>query len=151
MTTVFKNYTSIIPETLHCTIMCFYIVKYNTCNEGQYDISICKLKVFNRSYVADAVRKYNLFNVKAKKTSSINIFRNFLFKNISKPHPYFAFGKRYIKIIHTKSIHNCLLNCDLFRCIIIYNLPCSCGKEKNACHFFVVCIKYSNFRKILFN
>lgn len=107
----------------------------------------CRLEAFNKSFFPDTIRKWNSLNNNTKEATSLNIFKKSLQSNYTKPPKYFSFGKRFLNIIHTKLRHNCVLNCDLYRCNIIANPMCSCGSLEDAHHLFFVCKKYSSLRQ----
>lgn len=61
-------------------------------------------------------------------------------------------GERYINVTHTRLRHNCGLNYDLYRCIIMNNSLYSCGKAEDTFHkICFTCVKHADGRNALFN
>ena len=82
---------------------------------------------------------------------SINSFRKNISVEIENPPSYYAFGKRFINIIHTKLRHKCIRHYDLYKRNISDTPFCSCGHNEDVYHFFFVCKNYYNARNNMFN
>ena len=92
------------------------------------------------------------FIKEAREAISINSFRKNIFVEIANPPSYYAFGKRFINIIHTKLRRKCILHYDLYKRNIITNTPfCSCEQNEDVYHFFIACNIFSKARNNLFN
>ena len=81
--------------------------RYNTRNKHNYFIPRCRLELFKKSFVPDSIRLWNLLKAEAREAISINSFRKNISVEIENPPSYYAFGKRFINIIHTKLRHKC--------------------------------------------
>ena len=149
LSTMFKIHNNLVPSYLKDITPGIRNVtsNYNTRNSSNYSLPRCRLEAFNKSFFPDTIRKWNSLNNNTKEATSLNIFKKSLQSNYTKPPKYFSFGKRFLNIIHTKLRHNCVLNCDLYRCNIIANPMCSCGSLEDAHHLFFVCKKYSSLRQ----
>ena len=106
-----------------------------------------------KSFVPDSIRLWNLLKAEAREAISINSFRKNISVEIANPPSYYAFGKHFINIIHTKLRHKCILHYDLYkRNTCITNSPfCSCGQNEDFYHFFFACNFFSKARNNLFN
>lgn len=80
-------------------------------------IYLLKYDTYKKSFIPDAIGKWNSLNSDIKKSTFIRQFQRSISNNSSdsKVPKYFLHGKRVANIIHTKLRHNCLLNYDLHR------------------------------------
>ena len=89
---------------------------------------LCCLKVRNRFslwnylkiFVPDSIRLWNLLKAEAREAISIKSFRKNISVEIVNPPSYYAFGKRFINIIHTKLRHKCILHYDHYKHSILF-------------------------------
>ena len=86
--------------------------QYNTRNEEKYIVPKCRLDIFKKSFIPDAIWKWNVLSNDVIKSSTLGQFRRGIsnFAKDSSAPMYFNFGKRMLNIIHTKLRHNCILN-----------------------------------------
>ena len=151
--TMFKIHNNLAPDYLKNIVPMVRnsVSNYNTRNSFDYSLPKCRLELYNKSFVPDTVRKWNSLSNETREITSIGIFKRKLSNNNDKPPKYFSYGKRYLNILHTKLRHNCILNNDLYRCNIISNPNCSCGMKEDSHHFFFVCRKYFEPRRLMMN
>ena len=62
--------------------------------------------------------------------------KNISIEIVNQP-SYYAFGKHFINIIHTKLRHKCILHYDLYKRNITNTPFCSCGQNVDLYHFFL--------------
>ena len=89
-----------------------------------------------------------LLKAEAREAISINSFRKNIFVEIVNPPSYYAFGNRFINIIHTKLRHKCILHYDLYKRNISDTPFCSCGQNEDVYQLFFVCKNYYNAETI---
>ena len=153
MTTMFKIYNGYAPPYLNDIIPDKHenVSSYNTRNKNKYFIPRCRLELFKKSFVPDSIRLWNLLKEEAREAISIKSFLKNISVEIANPPSYYAFGKRFINIIHTKLRHKCILHYDLYKRNITNTPFCSCGQNEDVYHFFFACKKYSKARNNMFN
>ena len=67
----------------------------------------------------------------------MNSFRKNISVEIANPSSYFAFGKRFINIIHTKLRYKCINIYELYKRNSTNNPFHSCGQNEDIYHFFL--------------
>ena len=151
LVTMFKIHNNQVPQYLDETIPCKTnnFSSYNLRNGDNYIIPKCRLELYKKSFVPDAISKWNSLNIESRQAISIKEFRKSIsskYVNTPKPPVYFSYGTRLLNIIHTKLRHSCILNYDLYRRNIVDSPLCSCGIREDTYHFFFICSKYSTAR-----
>ena len=72
-------------------------------------------RLFKIFFVPDSIRPWNLLKAEAREAISIKLFRKNISVEIANPPSYYAFGKRFINIIHPKLRHKCILHYDFYK------------------------------------
>lgn len=155
LTIMYKIHYNLVPQYLSdiANIYRKDTSRYSTRYEDNYIPPRVKYDTYKKSFIPDAISKWNSLNSDTKKSTSIRQFQRSISKctSDSKVPKYFLHGKRATNIIHTKLRHNCLLNYDLHRRNIIDSPNCICGKKEDVYHFLFVCKCFSNARHTLFS
>lgn len=155
LTIMYKIHYNLVPQYLSDIANIYR--KDNSCYSTHYEDNCIpprvKYDTYTKSFIPDAIGKWNSLNSDIKKSTSIRQFQRSISNNSSdsKIPKYFLHGKRVANIIHTKLRHNCLLNYDLHRRNIVDSPNCICGKKEDVFHFLFVCKLFSNARNTLFN
>ena len=83
---MYKMHTNTVPQNLYDTIADFrnnIHVQYNTRNEEKYLVPTCKLDIFKKSFIPDAICKWNDQPNDVFKSSTLGQFRRSM-SNYSK-------------------------------------------------------------------
>ena len=149
-TMMFKINNNLVPLYLKELLPIPKVVNYNLRNRHDLQPPLCRLKLFERSFIPTGIRQWNMLPENLQTLPSVESFKQNS-RNKERILLYY-YGKRWSSIHHARMRIGCSkLNYDLCNNLhVIENMSCSCGAPiENAQHFFLMCPLFANERQIL--
>lgn len=108
------RYAQLLYTKMSSTILWIVICSYCYTWQNSLQLDVCQID--------------SILPVKEQKASTMITFLRYLSAIV------LTNGERYINVTHTRLRHNYWFNYDLYRCIIMNNSMCSCGKAEDTFH-----------------